>query len=374
MNNQDTNNNVVLVGITPPPYHGQAVATQFLFDSKEPILHQAQKVRMGFSDTIDEVGKYGIRKVFHLFSVIRKTWRAHRKIRGESILYFTPGSASVPSLIRDMIFLLLVRPLFRYTILHFHSGGIPQALEKSNPVWRFLVKRIFHQPRCVIELYADPNGPGAYFKADQTEVVVNGVEGPCDDIECQDDDSFRLLFVGSMRESKGILVCLEALYLVRKKYSDVKLDMIGVWSSDNERKNFEALRDRLGLEHCVTVHGLKTGHEKWQIFSKANAMLFPTHYEAENLPLVIIESMAARLPVISTRWRGIPTLVDDGNGVLVEPCSPEETAEAILKLVVSPVLCERLGSCGYKRYMESYTVQSYQRCVASIIEGVAFRK
>ena len=64
---------ILLVGQTPPPYHGQAVVSAMLFDHDWKDL-EVERLRMSYSDTIDEVGKVGVGKIIHLLGLILKTW------------------------------------------------------------------------------------------------------------------------------------------------------------------------------------------------------------------------------------------------------------------------------------------------------------
>ena len=59
---------ILLVGQTPPPYHGQAVVTGMLFDHGWGDL-KVERLRMAYSDSIDSVGKAGPGKVLHLLSL-----------------------------------------------------------------------------------------------------------------------------------------------------------------------------------------------------------------------------------------------------------------------------------------------------------------
>ena len=360
---------LLLVGITPPPYHGQAIATQLLFEAEEGVLGGARHVRMNFSDSIDEVGRWKFWKLWHLVGVIWKIWGQRFRMRGRTVMYYTPGSSSVASLFRDVCVLLLTRPFFSRTVLHFHSGGVADSVRQSWFGWRWLTSLAFRKASCVMELYPDDKGPDAEFRAGRTEVVVNGIECP-EDIDLNkraEGDSVRFLFVGSMRESKGILVCLRALKAALGTHSNLHLDFVGVWSGDDERKQFESLLAELNLADHVTVHGLKVDDEKWEIFEEVDVFLFPTHYEAENLPLVIIEAMAAGLPVISTKWRGIPSLVKEETGFLVEPRSFEQVGEVMCQLARDRKLRDRLGSQARAKYLQSYSVAAYRERVEKIL-------
>ncbi len=78
---------ILLVGQTPPPFHGQSVVTGMLFDHDWGNL-KVERLRMAYSDSIDAVGKAGIGKVLHLFSLIFQTWTIALSKRPKVLYYF----------------------------------------------------------------------------------------------------------------------------------------------------------------------------------------------------------------------------------------------------------------------------------------------
>jgi len=97
-------------------------------------------------------------------------------------------------------------------------------------------------------------------------------------------------------------------------------------------------------------------HEVTRLLYGSDVLVLPS--ENEGLPMVIIEAMAAGLPVIASRGVGtIPDVVIDGEtGILVPPREPGAVAEAIVKLASDPELRRRMGQAGQLRYKHEYTV------------------
>jgi glycosyltransferase involved in cell wall biosynthesis len=80
------------------------------------------------------------------------------------------------------------------------------------------------------------------------------------------------------------------------------------------------------IEHTAFV----TGEEKAKVFLEADVLLFPSYYAAEVIPTVILDALAWGLPVVSTKWRGIPELVPDCGLPLCEIQDPESVALRLL--------------------------------------------
>lgn len=91
----------------------------------------------------------------------------------------------------------------------------------------------------------------------------------------------------------------------------------------------------------------------------------------ENLPYVLLEGMAARLPLIVTRVGGMPDLVDEGvNGFLVDLDDDAALADRIRRLAQDPALGQRLGAAGRDKLEKKWTMD---RCVKAHVEMYAAR-
>jgi glycosyltransferase involved in cell wall biosynthesis len=151
---------------------------------------------------------------------------------------------------------------------------------------------------------------------------------------------------------KGIDVLLEAARLVQ---SPLRLEIYGVGS-----KRGELERQAEGLD----------AHFKGFVqnpLAELDVLVQPSR--ADNLPLAILEAMAAGLPVIGTRVGGIPELVVDGEtGLLVEPERPEELAAALDSLAADRERRVELGRRGRERVQEHFSADGIARRTVALYE------
>ena len=82
---------------------------------------------------------------------------------------------------------------------------------------------------------------------------------------------------------------------------------------------------------------------------------------SETFGLVLVEAMQFKIPVVATKWNGIPYVVDDGiNGLLVEPGSSADLADKILTLVNDTSLRLKMGENGRKKFVSNYAMQKFR--------------
>jgi glycosyltransferase involved in cell wall biosynthesis len=180
-----------------------------------------------------------------------------------------------------------------------------------------------------------------------------------------------LLFVGILRESKGVLDLLDACGRVRGAGVDFSLRLVGEFAPPTFEAEVRARIDSLGLASCVQLPGPRFSDDKWREFAVADVFCFPTFFEHESLPGVIIEAMQFALPVVATRWRGIPSMVDDGrSGFLAEVHDIDALAGAITRLCADPELRRETGSVGRAKYERTFTDEAYRRTIERAICAV----
>ena len=94
-----------------------------------------------------------------------------------------------------------------------------------------------------------------------------------------------------------------------------------------------------------------------------SASIFSLPSFAEGIPVVLMEAMAMRLPVISTRITGIPELIEDGQtGLLVAPGRPDQLANTLEAVLVDHSLRRRLGSARQGEGRERLQCRELSRC------------
>jgi glycosyltransferase involved in cell wall biosynthesis len=369
---------VLAVGQTPPPYHGQSMMIQMLVDGPVEGV-ELHHVRMAFSDNMNEVGRFQFRKLFHLiFLILRIYWGRIR--HGAKILYYPPAGPNRVPLIRDALLLLCTRWLFRKTIFHFHAAGASELLP-TLPWWfQAPVKRALHAPDAAIQLSPLTIPDADFFKAKRVFIVPNGVDDLVLDrltlpAKRYLNSVVNLLYLGTVCESKGVLLLLESCCRLSEFGVDYHLHVVGSFQPSTFERVVREKIQELKLEAKVTLHGQRTGDEKSSLFASSDIFCFPTHYEAEGFPCVIVEAMSFSLPVISTRWRGIPSIVVDGEtGCLIETKDSEALASKIGLLAGDKSLREKMGQEGRVRFESKFTRSKHLKMMSDVFLAVAKEK
>jgi glycosyltransferase involved in cell wall biosynthesis len=153
--------------------------------------------------------------------------------------------------------------------------------------------------------------------------MENGLSSPV----TRTGEDLRLVFLGHVREGKGVFVLLESLRsLGSSERGAIHCDIFGpVYESVAAR-----FKDELAKTDNATYGGVLGPEEVVHMLRSYDALVFPTHYQGEGHPGVLIEAMMAGIAAITTDFRSIPELVEDRvNGLLVTPQDAKSLTEAI---------------------------------------------
>jgi glycosyltransferase involved in cell wall biosynthesis len=174
------------------------------------------------------------------------------------------------------------------------------------------------------------------------------------------DDCVTLLAVGRLSAEKGHLVLLDALAALHRRGVPVHLVMVG---DGPMRAQLEHHADARGVRALVTFAGAVGQDEMPEQFSRADVFVQPSFMEG--IPVVLMEAMAAGLPVVSSGVAGIPELVADGHtGLLVPPGRADLLADAVERLAGDADARRRMGCAARAAVEHGFDADAGARAVA----------
>ena len=362
---------VLMMGQTPPPWHGQAVATQILFDHGWEGF-EVTRLRMEFSGELLEVGRFQWKKIAHLWRLIREARKVLRRHPG-SILFYPPASAKWVPFLRDVVFLNAVRPLAGRTVFIFHASGLPVFAE-AGWLRSLLARSAYHGADVSLEVAQEAVPPHRVFEAWSWHWCPCGIEVPPLPARTGRKGPLTLLFVGSLQEGKGVLDVLRtADHLKRRgRAGEVRFRIVGRWFSAEFEKEAREMHRELGLEDLVEFVGELTGEAKWQAYREADVFFFPTHYASEATPIVIMEALGMGLPVLSTEWAGIPAMLRGCRTATLLPVEAPELYAARIEGYLDEAGADGASSRSF--YEEHYLPERFvERVEAALHEAAAGR-
>ncbi len=160
-----------------------------------------------------------------------------------------------------------------------------------------------------------------------------------------------IVFLGRLHFDKGIDVLLDAWATVVAQIPHARLVLVG----NGDQATYSSQAERLNITSTLTFAGYHSDVRPW--LKEATAMVLPSRREGAGY--VLIEAMAAGLPVVATRLDCITEYVDEGTtGWLVPPADATALAEALLNLLRDPETSRRMGNAGLQRVREHFSLNA----------------
>jgi len=192
---------------------------------------------------------------------------------------------------------------------------------------------------------------------------------PISNIERHREDpsaDLYVLMVGSPWYLKGADRLIEAFHRLAPDFPQVKLKILG------HCPNGEKLHELIGGSPQIEVLKATSHPEALKIISGASILVLPSR--CEGLPRVLMEGMAAGLPLIGSDVAGIPFLIRDGENGFVVPGGESRGLEARLReLLSNRDERRRMGDSGYQRAHEALSekvyVEKFTRMVEAAVKG-----
>lgn len=322
-------NKRILVGV-PPKHH--VMLSHDEIDGLTSLGHTCRAVPYGRNEP--SVGKLN-----KLAGVIKRTFRIIKELYGfaPDILYLN-SRFDLPGSTRDYITVLLIRILYarRLKIVIKTHGSDPYVLANTGFFYKrvvipYLLKRVdawfflsqeekeiirAHNPELADKIYITANIVDAERSVASTEFKKK---------YALDSGQFKVLFVGRITREKGVFSLLKSIPLL-----DCKDDCLFIFVGDGpDLEEMKELSGAMGLNTYTRFLGYIPDAECDHFYANADILAFPTFFN-EGFPMALFKSVAAGLPVITTRIRAAKDHLSAPDNVLwVDGESPESVAEAI---------------------------------------------
>lgn len=248
-------------------------------------------------------------------------------------------TASNNSFRRSAMYVKLARVFNKKVIIHVHGGEFEKFYEKNKE----LVTNTLDSCNCIICLSKKWS---VFFKqiakCKRIEVVNNVIPYPEKRI-IEKDGKLHILFLGLLCKQKGIYDLLNVLVNHREVFGNKIVLHIG---GNGETKQVKSYIHEHQIEEFVKIEGWVDGDRKKELLSLCSVYVLPSY--AEGLPMSILEAMAYRMVIISTRVGGIPEIVEDGlNGFLYTPGDQGGLYKGLMFFLDNPSLVQEFGNCSY---------------------------
>lgn len=360
---------VLFIMHMPPPVHGAAMMGQYIHDSE--LINQqfdCHYVNLALAKNLTDIGKGGLGKLKDFIDKLRAIRQQVKTIKPD-LCYVTPN-AQGKAFYKDYITVQLLKKMGCKVVIHYHNKGV--SSKQNKLIDNLLYKSFFKQLKVILlaeTLYHDIQ---KYVAKKDVFICPNGIP-PINDTK-QDKETHskpvEILFLSNLIESKGPFDLLKACKILKQKGLSFHCSFIGS-EGDISKEQFLKKINELELNSHVAYLGKRFGAEKQTTLAQADIFAFPSYYHYECFPLVLLEAMQYKLPIVSTYEGAIPQMVENNkNGFLVKQRNIEELADKLELLLIQPEMRLNMGLAGFRKYTEEYTINRFEQNINRIFTEV----
>ena len=270
---------------------------------------------------------------------------------------------------RDSMYLLISKIFQKKVFFQIHGGKLDEFCCRHFYIFNILIKQIFKMPDLITVLSSVQRKPFIDIGLeDKVKVVPNTVELA----RYNNIGNFRVkfnipekcvvvLFIASLfNKEKGIIELLNAIKLIKQKFTNIIFIFVGGGKEEDVMLKFCRIEK---LENFVKFTGYLSSKEIVQVLNSSDIFTLPSY--SEGFPLVILEAMAAGLPIVSTSVGAISEIVKNGeNGFIIKPRDHIALAEKITYLAKNSEIRKHMGNLNIDKVREKFDLE----VVAKIFE------
>lgn len=282
-------------------------------------------------------------------------------------------SLNVNSLLRDGLFVITLGLVhYRNIILFFHGWNERDEQQIiKNRLLKYLFLKVFDRAKVIYVL-------GSCFKtalqnigvdAEKIRVASTMFDGRIfSDIERTHPLAGQnCVFMSRFVVEKGVYELLQAFNELTESHPKANLILIG---DGPERNSMQQWVSEHGISSRVKFLGYLRGKDKAQALIDANLFVFPTYY-GEGCPVVLLEAMAAGLPVITHGVGGIPDIFEHNkNGILLGEVSSRSIVSAMRVLLDDQSLRNRIAEYNHQYAWEHYEATVITQKLESVYKSL----
>ena len=328
----------------------------------------------------NKIPTYKILRLLNGIKLLLTNFHKNPPVIVRSLNFFKYGSNAIS--LRLLYMAILMQQQQSYDIIHCHFGynGLVSVMLRDIGAIQGKVITTFHG--IDVTNYVKKKGEQAYDLLFQLgniflpvselwkrrlielgcngDIVVHRMGIDCNKFcfrarKLRDKGVVKIVTIARLTEKKGVEYAIRAVAKLAKSKPLLNYTIVGDGSL---KEGLQQLILQLGVDNIVTLVGWKNQQEVIEIIKNSDIMLAPSvtsrNGDREGIPVVLMETMAMGLPIISTVHSGIPELIENGvSGFLVPERDVDALAEKLNYLVENPDFWRNMGAAG-RAFVEKY--------------------
>ena len=295
---------------SPPPYGGVRVSANITYT----LLHQK-----------DEFCVESCPFVSSRENLLSNLYGFYQKTRRSDGVIFQIGNIFSLFQKRALLYLIIARISCKPLAYRGFAGGLSRQYDLLNPIKKLLLRKLLANFKLItFQTKKDFDFFSNVICKRNCKITWFPNTRECSSVNLPSrEKAVKFCFIGKISKEKGVDLIIE---ISSELPENVTVDLFGPITPE-----YDGI---LGSENGYFAPKVRySGTIKPELVARKikdyDALLLPTTWKTEGHPGVILEALSVGVPVIATRWNGIPEVIDESCGILIEPNSKDDLLNAI---------------------------------------------
>jgi glycosyltransferase involved in cell wall biosynthesis len=376
---------LLVVSPIPPPMSGPEIMTRHLLNSKLGDSYELIHYNISKGREVADKANFDLVNVsYGLIQPLKLFWLLLRH-RPDAV--YTNLAQNNGGFLRYASFYFICALFRRKVVARVMGDGFGHFYQRSKykGVIRFfcgMPKRFIVRAELLKKQFEGVI-PYEKLKVVYSGIAVSDFDRPDLEEPRAEGDPLRVLFVGYLTQAKGAFDLLKAIPQIVAEHPDVQFRFMGARLNVERNITYvadtgtpqEQVLDELASDPAIESHceflGVCSGDDKTREFLNADLMVFPSHSEA--FPTVVLEAMAAGLPIVSTPVGVLPEAFDEENIAFVETGDVGQIRDTTLRFLRDAAAREKMGAHNHATARGNFALDHYAERVRGVLDDMIGR-
>ncbi len=255
------------------------------------------------------------------------------------------------------------------TIVHVHGSEFHLFYEHARAPVKAIIRATLRRARFVVALGETWSVRLRRIEPQARVIVIpNAVKlGAAVDQSAAEFKGVRVVFLGRVSDRKGTFLLLRAWATMIESMPPPhpKLTIAG----DGEIGRAKMQVAQMGIHDSVDIVGWISSEDAQELLTRTHILVLPSLNEGQ--PMAILEAMTNGICVVASKSGGIPELLGEASGILVEPLDAENLACALKLVVQNHDVRDRLGRLAHSRVDEHFNIDKICRELDHLYQSIS---
>jgi len=355
---------VLVVGAFPPPLFGSALMNQYLYEIKDEEI-KFNNLKLNFNKDFSNIEKFALKKIFILFIGLLKYLFS---IWMYDVIVYT-HSFRTSAFLKDSLFILISKIFGKKIILYAQGLNMDLFYERQGKILKKYIDFILSKVDYFVTVSKKQIGEYKRWTKNNISHIYNFVEVEDYNIKKEKTDKFRILFLSTLTEFKGVFTFLNAIDILERKNNNYQYILCGSFSNKNKEEKMEIQNFVKEHKDKVILKGRVEGYAKAEVFINADLYVFPT--KNDSFGITNLEAMQYGLPIITTKQGAISEYFSEpDNGFFIKEDDAKSLAEKIEIIANDDLLRNKISNYNKIYVRQNFTRENFSKQWCSVIKEV----